>query len=324
MPMFDQNHVKVCGAIVLWDGMTKPDTNESGTKHHFKLAVPPNHPDIVLLEQLAQRKLSEGTFKGVLPNNGTMPVGTLAPNEYDGKFPGWRVFTAGTYRGVPDIYDENGSPQDIMQVGSMIYPGQYVDVLVHCYENNGKVKGIACGLDGFSILASKQAPRQNFNGGPGVNTAGAFGGAPAAASPQAAAPAPTSAAAGGATPPPPTASAPAAGRDPVEMLGGADYAAHIAAGWTDQTLIEHGKARAWPAETPAAPAPAGVAPPPAAAAPAPAAAPRDPVQMLNGADYAAHIAAGWTDETLIAHGKATAWPDAGAAPTQATGYLPGQ
>ena len=282
MPMFDNDHVKVCDAIVLWDGMTKPDTNESGTKHHFKLAVPPNHPDILLLEQLSQRKLSEGTFKGVLPNNGTMPVGTLGPSEYDGKFNGWRVFTCGTYRGVPDIYSEDGQPQDIMQVGSMIYPGQYVDVLVHCYENNGKVKGIACGLDGFCIKASKQAPRQNFGGGAGINTAGAFGGAaqpPAGnvAAPAQAAPANGYAGAAGATPPPATGNVAAA------------------------------------------------APPPAATPPATPAAPRDPVEMLNGEDYQAHINAGWTDELLIQHGKARAWSAVvGGAPQQATNYLPGQ
>lgn len=240
MPMIDNDHVMVQGAMILWDGMTRPDTNESGTKHHFKLAVEPSNPDIALLEQLAQRKLSEGTFKGVLPASGTMPVATLGPSEYEGKLPGWKVFTCGTYRGVPDIYDENGQQLDIMAVSQQIYSGQRLKVMVHCYENNGKVKGIACGLDGFCVLTSQNAQRQNFGGGPGANTAAAFGGQPAQAAPAASAP----------PPPPQQAPAPAA---TVEMVNGGDYQAHIAQGWTDETLIAHGLAR---------PAAAAGAPPP--------------------------------------------------------------
>ena len=175
MPQFDEKHIKVCGCTIIWDAMTRPDTNESGTKHNFKVVVPPNNPDIPLLEALAARALQEGVFKGVLPNGGTLPVGTLGPNEYGGQFNGWRIFTSGTYRGVPDIYDENGQKLDIMQAGALIYPGQKVDLLVHCYENNGKVKGIACGLDGFAIIASANAPRQNFGNNASLDTSGAFG-----------------------------------------------------------------------------------------------------------------------------------------------------
>jgi len=175
MPIFDEKHVKVCGCTVLWDAMTKPDTNESGTKHGFKVAVRPDNPDVALLEQLANAQLASGVFAGVLPGNGTMPVGILGPHEFNGQFNGWKVFTSGTYRGAPPIYAEDGRKLDYMQAVPAIYPGQVVDLLVHCYENNGKVKGIAAGLDAFAIISSANAPRQNF-GGAGIDTAAAFGG----------------------------------------------------------------------------------------------------------------------------------------------------
>ena len=175
MPQHDEKHVKVCGCMIVWDAMTRPDTNESGTKHNFKVIVPPNNPDIQLLDQLANKTLMESVFKGTLPEKGTMPVGTLGPNEYNGQFNGWRVFTSGTYRGFPQCFDENGAVLDPMQAGPLIYTGQIVDLLVHCYANNGIVKGIACGLDGFSIIVSANAQRQNF-GSAGVDASGAFGG----------------------------------------------------------------------------------------------------------------------------------------------------
>ena len=146
MPQYDEKHVMVENCTVLWDAMTRPDTNESGVKHSFKVAVHPSNPDIALLENMANGALASGAFKGVLPANGTMPVGTLGPHEYGGQFNGWRVFTAGTYRGFPACYDEN-SQIDPIVAGPMIYPGQCVSLLVHVYENNGKVKGIAAGLD---------------------------------------------------------------------------------------------------------------------------------------------------------------------------------
>lgn len=59
---------------------------------------------------------------------------------------------------------------------------------------------------------------------------------------------------------------------------------------------------------PAAPAPAPVAPPPAPAAPPPA--PAAPVRTMlpaaNGVTYEAYIAAGWTDEQLVAAGMMAA------------------
>ena len=183
MPIIDEKHVKVCRCIVLRDSMTEPDTNESGVKHSFKVAVRPDNPDIALLEQLANAQLAAGVFAGILPANGTMPVGTLGPSEYDGQFNGWRVFRAGTYRGVPPIYAEDGRKLDYMQIAPSIYSGQIVDLLLHCYENNGKVKGVAVGLDAFAVVSSANAQRQHF-GGSGVDTAAAFGGQPHQQAPQ--------------------------------------------------------------------------------------------------------------------------------------------
>ena len=178
MPQHDEKHVITRQCTIIWDSMTRPDTNESGTKHGFKVAIHPQNPDVPLLEALANKALMESDFKGVLPNNGTMPLGTLGPNDAGGMFNGWRVFTAGTYRGFPQCFDENGQALDPMVAGPMIYPGQMVDLLVHAYSNNGKVKGVALGLDGFVIVASANAQRLNL-GGSTVDAAAAFGAQPA-------------------------------------------------------------------------------------------------------------------------------------------------
>ena len=300
MPVFKDDRVKLCGGTVLWDGINKPEKNESGNKWLLKVAFPPNHPDMALLEQLATRKLGESVFKGVLPRGGTMPIAEMTAQEANGQFTGWKVFNCGSYRGVPDIYDENNIPMDIAQAGHLIFTGQKVDVLVHCYVNNGTVKGVACGLDAFSIIASANAQRIQI-GAASYDSSQAFGGAPSQAGANVSAP-------------------PQQHATPIEMLGGADYQAHVNAGWNDDQLISAGKARAWPAPAgvDAPPGQGGVDAPPGNNIAPPPQQHATPIEMLGGADYQAHISAGWNDDQLISAGKARAWP----APSQSTSYLP--
>ena len=108
-----------------------------------------------------------------------MPVTQAQPGEYNNLLNGYMIFNAKTGK-LPDVYSETGQLLDIMQYGQLLYGGQQVDVLVHCYDyDNMGNKGIGIGLDGFAIIASAQAPRQSFGTG-GINTANVFGGGGAA------------------------------------------------------------------------------------------------------------------------------------------------
>jgi len=182
MPLFDENHGMINEGIICWDGITQPETvkNDDGTsytKWTIKCIYAPNNPDIAMANELAQKCLRESKWKGYLPNGGNLPVNTLTPAEYDGRFTGHYVINFTTYR-QPDVYDENGALLDPMQYGRLIYSGQLVNVLFSCKSYDNKSKGIKAQLAGFSILASRNAPRQEFGGG-GIDTSKAFGSAPA-------------------------------------------------------------------------------------------------------------------------------------------------
>lgn len=243
MSFFDKDHVMIQGATVVWDGITRPDQAPDGSpKYSLKIVVPPQCTDLPDFNTLANQKLQESEFKGTLPAGGRMPVGTAGANEFNGMFTGWTVLNCNSRR-VPDVYDENGQQLQPMQYGPLLYGGQRVNVLVHCYAyNNAGNRGIACGLDGFSIITSAQAPRQDF-GGSSVDTAAAFGGGGGGGAPAAAAaPAPQQAhgMVPGAPPAPPAAAAPppAAAPEPKYTYNGAVYtAAQLkAGGWTEQQI----------------------------------------------------------------------------------------
>ena len=180
MPLYqDPNSPITCvmikGAFIVWDGVTRPEANDGGNmRWNLKIVVPPNHPDIEILNQLANAELQASEFKGILPNGGIMPVGTAGPNEFSGLYPGWSVVNCSTFK-TPQVYDEAGQPLDAMVYGAQLYTGQQVDVLVHCKSYNNKSRGIAARMDGFSIIVSANAARTEIGGG-GVNSAGAFGG----------------------------------------------------------------------------------------------------------------------------------------------------
>jgi hypothetical protein len=180
MPQFDEQHVKLCGGIIVWDGVTQPEIVQQGQKagsHKWTLKVvfPPQCPDLPLFDQLANKQLQQSKFRGQLPAGGRMPIGQVQPGEFGDNFPGWLVISFKTTLKTPDVYDENGAPIDPMQFGQVIYTGQKVDVLAHCYDYDAAGnRGIAAGLDAFAVIQSAQAPRLQL--GQGVNTASAFGG----------------------------------------------------------------------------------------------------------------------------------------------------
>lgn len=180
MPQFDEQHVKLCGGHIVWDGVTQFETVQQGAKAGsfkwtLKVVFPPSCPDLPLFDALANKQLMESKFRGQLPAGGRMPIGQVQPGEFGDNFPGWLVISFKTTLKTPDVYDENGQPLDPMQFSQVIYTGQKVDVLAHCYDYDAAGnRGIAAGLDAFAVIQSAQAPRLQIGGG--VNTASAFGG----------------------------------------------------------------------------------------------------------------------------------------------------
>ena len=175
--IFDDKHVKIHGGIVVWEGIKVPEQGQNGElKRNLKIVVNPNCPDLQDMENLANNTLQFSKFRGVLPAGGRMPIGRATADEFNGMFPGWVVLSCNTQR-MPDVYDENGQKLDPMQYSPMLFTGQQVDVLVHCYEYDNKNKGIATGLDAFSIIVSANAQQLHF-GNSGISTEGAFGGQP--------------------------------------------------------------------------------------------------------------------------------------------------
>ena len=199
MPQIDEKHVRIDGCVIVWDGITRPDTdpaNPAKVKYNVKVVVPPTAPDLAVFGQLANNTLQYSKFRGTLPAGGLMPLGQTKPGEFGDQFPGWAVISAKTFY-MPDVYDESGVRMDPMAFTPLLYGGQRIDILVHCYEyDKAGNRGIATGLDAFAIIASANAQRQDFGGG-GMDTASAFAGgsqpytAPAAGVPiQPVAPAP--------------------------------------------------------------------------------------------------------------------------------------
>lgn len=201
-----------------------------------------------------------------------------------------RIFDAGRY-GPADQISEKGFIKrgywvrvsgTIEGNGNLQKPGMYINV-------DMVERSAICSPD--QLITSGPDAGQAFQGGPAALPAGAI---PSSAAPPAAgngAPAApplpgagSPAAASPAAPPPPAAPAPAAppaGRVMLPAANGATYEALIAAGWTDDTLVQHGMMQAPAPAAPAAPPYAGyMASPTSPAVPAapgaPAASPAPP------------------------------------------------
>ena len=171
------NHAMIKGGTLVWDAITKPEVNDGGnTRWAAKVVFPPGHPDIQILEQLANEELQRSEFRGILPNGGLMPIGTAGPNEFNGQFPGWHVVNASTFQ-VPKVHcDVNPSViMQPMEYSNLMYQGQNVDIIVFCKAYNNKSKGIAARLEGILLNTQQNAQQQSF-GGSSFDSGSAFGG----------------------------------------------------------------------------------------------------------------------------------------------------
>ena len=79
MPKFDEQHVKLCGGFIVWDGVTQPEIVQQGAKAGgqkwtLKVVFPPNCPDLPLFDQLVNQQLQQSKFRGQLPAGGVVGV----------------------------------------------------------------------------------------------------------------------------------------------------------------------------------------------------------------------------------------------------------
>jgi hypothetical protein len=180
MSFYNDKFVRTGNAVIVWDGITRPETNDSNKLvHSLKVAMAPGSPEILELEQLANMSLTASKFNGVLPPGANWPTKVIGVGEVDPAVQGYTSFSAKTYNGAPQVFDANGQVLSPMQYGAMLYPGAIVQVLIHAYDYDNKQKGVGFGIDGIMIVDAT-APRLNVAG---VDAAGAFGGgatAPAA------------------------------------------------------------------------------------------------------------------------------------------------
>lgn len=206
MAWTDDSHVLSCNGVIIWEAVTKPDTNDDGSlSWNLRIAVDPNAPEVAELQQLVQLGLKNSSKKNVNPANpGNNPISPIDQSKFP-ELPGRVCFSAGTRQGQPPVYDINGAELQPMVFGPKLYNGTVVRLLVHAYAYENKQKGINFGLDGVQIIDAT-APRLS------IGAAGMAKEAVAAAFAGAAAPAPQQQQQ---TPPPPVQQqAPAAHQPP--------------------------------------------------------------------------------------------------------------
>ena len=243
----DDKHVITGNAVVIWDGITRPETKDGNVIHSLKVALAPGSPEIAELQALVQETLVGSKFKGVLPPGGKLPfivAGTDKPSP-DPQVSGYTMINAKTRVGAPTVHDINGGVLNPMAYGSMLYPGAVVKIIVHAfaYDSNGN-QGVALGIDDIQIVDAA-APKLAVASG--IDTAAAFGGAPqtAAAQQLAGGAAQNIPPAVGAPPVPQAAPAPPAPdflKPPVmtPKADGMPYQQWVDKGWTDEQLIAQG------------------------------------------------------------------------------------
>lgn len=159
MAWTDDSHVLSCNGVIIWEAVTKPDTNDDGSlSWNLRIAVDPNAPEVAELQQLVQLGLKNSTKKGVtLANPGNNPISPIDQSKFP-ELPGRVCFSAGTRQGQPPVYDANGAELQPMIFGPKLYNGTVVRLLVHSYAYENKQKGVNFGLDGVQIIDAT-APR---------------------------------------------------------------------------------------------------------------------------------------------------------------------
>jgi hypothetical protein len=177
-----ENHVITGNAIVVWDGITKPETMKNGqpmAKPQFslKLALQPTDSSVAEIDAICKAALQTSEFKGVMPHGGSWPLASANPQIADGALNGMVTINPKTTQQdiTQKVYDANGQLLNPLSYARMLYPGAIVQVIVHAFPFNNVQKGIALGLDGIRIIDAA-APALNIGASmPASEVATAFG-----------------------------------------------------------------------------------------------------------------------------------------------------
>ena len=279
----DDKHVISGDAVIMWDGVTRPETADDGTKvFSLKVALVNNDPTLAELNKIATDCLGASKFKGNMPPGGIWPFQVVDPTAFEGMLPSHISINSKTRRGAPQVFDLHGQELNPMHYAALLYPGAIVRVLVHTYDFDNVQKGVAFGLDGIQLV-NVEAPRLPVGG---INAAAAFGSPTPGVAPPTMAP-PAMAAPPGVAPPtmaPPTMAAPP--------------------GIAPPTMAPPAMA-APPGVAPPTMAPPTMAAPPAAPdflTPGGGGSPKKMTAKAGSVPYENYIAQGWTDTLLIEHG----------------------
>lgn len=242
MTIINNGQAVVTGPVtVLWDGITRPEEVEGkdggapGKKFTVKFAAPASEPAVAELRPMLDAEAAR-VFPNGKPRNFQDTFGALTDAEYDGKLTGHLVCTATTYNNPPPVYDANGREVPAHACG--LYSGAKVRLILtpRVYNAKGNV-GESAWLSGIQIVdltSEKLAGGAGMSAGQVANAFGIQGGAAAFAAPAPVTPpmpvtppAPNP----GIVPPVPTPKLTATGHTVDSMQ---------AAGWTLETLREHG------------------------------------------------------------------------------------
>ena len=177
-------------AVIIWNGLTKPDTvkSEKGDylSWNLRVAMPSHAPEFAELEALRQKGLRESNKKEVsVASPGNNPVSDIDLAKFP-ELQGHKAFSASTTTGAPEVYDAHGNILSPMEYGPMIYNGCIVRLMVNSYAYANKQKGINFGVQGVQIIDAT-APRLSIGAsGPASEVVrSAFMTAPSAAAPSA-------------------------------------------------------------------------------------------------------------------------------------------
>ena len=209
MAILDNGAVRTDDCVVLWDGITRPETVEAtadkpaSLKYTLKLAFPPDSSTYAELHHV-----SEAATKAKYPMG--------VPKGFEGAFrpadvaelPGYMAVNAVTFATPPEVYDLSGrllSPADYQR---MFYAGCKVKAVLQprVYDAKGN-KGAGFWLGGV-LIVDAQAPKLSIASGlSSAEVRNAFGlpATPLGGSPLGGAAVPPPQPAGHAVPPAPTA-----------------------------------------------------------------------------------------------------------------------
>jgi hypothetical protein len=178
MPKLNDLQVVTDDVIVIWDGLTNPETNQQGkVQHHLSVAFQANSPVHAELEQLLQSELLTGDFKGNLPAGAKWGIADVDTSKIP-ELAGWKKANIGTYTGQPTCVDENGQKINPTMLAGLLRAGSRVKLIAHAYTYNAMGnQGVKLGLDGVQCLGAGM--ELSVSAGMSADQVGAaFGGQP--------------------------------------------------------------------------------------------------------------------------------------------------